>query len=74
MRAARSMSEGRDLVVADLEKIRLRKKLEYWQKKLQEKLINSAVRLNSTPCRFDFRIKIDGYTKNQYTKEHDTYQ
>lgn len=64
---------SRDLVVADLEKIRLRTKLEYWQEKLQKKLIDSAVRLNSSPCKFRFRIKIDGYTKDQYTQENDGF-
>lgn len=63
----------RDLVVDDLEKIKIRTKLEYWQGKLQKKLIDCAVRLNPSPCKFDLFIKIDGYTKNQNTQQTDGF-
>ena len=64
---------NRDLVVADLKKIRLRTKLEYWQEKLQKKLIESAVKFNPYPCQFNFHIKISGHTKNQSTQEIDGF-
>lgn len=64
---------NRNLVVADLKKIRLRTRLEYWQKQLQKKLNESAVRLTSLPCSSDLVIKITGHTKNRYTKETDGF-
>lgn len=64
---------SRDLVVADLKKIRLRTKLEYWQEKLQKKLIESAVKFNPYPCQLNFHIKISGHTKNQSTQEIDGF-
>jgi hypothetical protein len=64
---------NRDMVVADLEKIRERTKLEYWQEKIQNKIIESGIALNYEACADNLTIKTESYSKNQYTSEPDGF-
>ncbi|MCP5163324.1 MAG: hypothetical protein H7A00_16895 [Hahellaceae bacterium] len=56
---------NRDMVVADLQKIRERAKVEYWQRKIDKKLNDSNIELHSAPCSDDLYLKIENRTKEQ---------
>ena len=56
---------NRDMVVADLKKIRERKYLRYWQIKLEKKLKDNCVKLHPTPCSSDLYLKIENKTPNK---------
>ncbi len=68
-----SVKVNRDMVVSDLQKIRERTKVEYWQEKIDIKLKNSGVELHSVPCPSDFYLRIENFTKNQYNNEPDGF-
>ena len=54
----------RALVASDLEKIRKRAKIEYWQKKIDENIYNHNIRLQPNECSQLFKIQIENKTYN----------
>lgn len=59
----------RDLVVSDLEKIRERAKLEYWQYKIKDEIKNSDLPFRKHACSDNFFFEIQRATKDQNTQE-----
>ena len=68
-----SVIVNRDLVVADLHKLKEQSQLSYWKEKLNEKIKNNDISFQENGCFEDFYIRIDGKTKDQYSGEHDGF-
>lgn len=59
----------RALVVLDLKKIAVRRRSEYWQQKLDEKIRSSHIILVNFPCNDELYLEIQSYTKDKITQE-----
>lgn len=69
-----SITVDRDLVVKDLEALRERSKIEYWQNPLLEKLKVNKVSLDKQANNhYEIYIRTQGYTTDQYSEEKDGF-
>ncbi|WP_394186675.1 hypothetical protein [Pseudoalteromonas tetraodonis] len=60
-----SVKVNRDLVVKDLERVRERAKLEYWQKKLNLKIQDNDIQLTTTRCSLDLYLHLENKTQQK---------
>ena len=68
-----SITVDRDLVVKDLEVLRKRFKIEYWQNLLLEKLKANSVSLDGQHNNNELYIRTQGYTTDQNSKNKDGF-
>lgn len=64
---------NRDLVVADLEKIKQYTHLGYWQKKLEKELNNSNISFEEQPCENELFILLGNFTKTMGDNKPDGF-